>query len=156
MKSPFGKALQRQQLEEKQVSFPSKNVNRTPSKQICALPNIALRSLLRNTPASGILSKILYRWTQRNRNGKTNGVLKLTRIGLDVFEEYFYASALASVPGRSAYVIGEAVLLNARYDAGVIMNDIGPNYAVVGESEAHFCGKPNPLMIRTGLRRDFI
>lgn len=97
---------------------------------------------------------MLYRWTQRNRNGETNGVLKLTRMGLDVFEEYFYTSAQASVPGCSAYVIGEAGLLNARYDEGIIMNDIGPNYAVVGESKAYFCGKPKPLMIRTRLRRD--
>lgn len=30
--------------------------------------------------------------------GDTNGVLKLTRMGLDVLEKHFYTSALASGP----------------------------------------------------------
>ncbi len=56
---------------------------------------------------------------------------KLARMGLDVPEEHFYTSALATAafikeqsPGCSAYVIGEAGLLNALYDAGITMNDI--------------------------------
>ena len=137
---------------------------------------------------------------------------KLSRMGLDVTEEHFYTSALATAefikeqaPGSSAYVIGEAGLLNALYDAGITMNDVNPDYVIVGEGraysldtltkatnlvmagakligansdisgpiengiapacraliapiematgkQAYFCGKPNPLMMRTGLK----
>lgn len=137
---------------------------------------------------------------------------KLARMGLDISEEHFYTSALATAaflreqsPGCSVYAIGDAGLLNALYDAGITMNDVNPDYVVVGEGktysfdtltkavnlvlggakligtnsdvsgpieegiapacgalvapiematgrEAYFCGKPNPLMMRTGLR----
>ena len=136
---------------------------------------------------------------------------KLARMGLDVSEEHFYTSALATAaflkdqsPGCSVYVIGEAGLLNALYDAGITMNDVNPDYVIMGEGksysldtltkavnlvlngakligansdisgpiengiapscrsliapielatgkQAYFCGKPNPLMMRTGL-----
>jgi NagD protein len=149
-----------------------------------------------------------------NNSGATPRELhqKLERMGLDVPEENFYTSALATAafvkaqaPGCSAYVIGEAGLLNALYDAGITMNDVNPDYVIVGEGkaysldtltkavnlvlngakligansdvsgpiengiapackalvapieiatgrEAYFCGKPNPLMMRTGLK----
>lgn len=149
-----------------------------------------------------------------NNSGYTPKELnqKLARLGLDVPEEHFYTSALATAaflkeqaPGCSAFVIGEAGLLNALYDAGITMNDVNPDYVVVGEgrsysldtltkatnlvmggakligansdvsgpiengiapacralvapiematgTQAYFCGKPNPLMMRTGLR----
>ena len=149
-----------------------------------------------------------------NNSGYTPRELnqKLTRMGLDVPEEHFYTSALATAaflrqqaPGCSVFAIGEAGLLNALYDAGVTMNDVNPDYVVVGEGraysldtltkatnlvmngakligansdvsgpiengiapacgalvapiematgrKAYFCGKPNPLMMRTGLR----
>ena len=137
---------------------------------------------------------------------------KLLRMGLDVPEEHFYTSALATAeflkaqaPGCSVYALGEAGLLNALYDAGLTMNDVNPDYVVIGEGKsysldtltkavnlvrkgakligansdvsgpiengiapacraliapiematgkhAYFCGKPNPLMMRTGLR----
>ena len=137
---------------------------------------------------------------------------KLARMGLDVSEEHFYTSALATAaflkeqaPGCSVFAIGEAGLLNALYDAGITMNDVNPDYVIVGEGrsysldtltkatnlvmagakligansdvsgpiengiapacraliapiematgrQAYFCGKPNPLMMRTGLR----
>ena len=137
---------------------------------------------------------------------------KLARMGLDVDEDHFYTSALATAaflkeqaPGCSAYVIGEAGLYNALYEAGITMNDVNPDYVVVGEGKAYsldtltkatnlvlagakligansdvsgpiengvspacgalvapielatgkkayFCGKPNPLMMRTGLK----
>lgn len=150
-----------------------------------------------------------------NNSGYTPKELqqKLTRMGLDVPEEHFYTSALATAaflkdqaPGCSVFAIGEAGLLNALYDAGITMNDVNPDYVVVGEShsysletitkatnlvlggakligansdvsgpiengiapacralvapiematgtQAYFCGKPNPLMMRTGLRK---
>lgn len=149
-----------------------------------------------------------------NNSGYTPRELhqKLARMGLEVPEEHFYTSALATAaflkeqaPGCSAYVIGEAGLLNALYDAGITMNDVNPDYVVVGEgrtysldsltkatnlvmagakligansdvsgpiengiapacgaliapiematgNRAYFCGKPSPLMMRTGLR----
>lgn len=148
-----------------------------------------------------------------NNSGSTPKELqqKLARMGLDVSEEHFYTSALATAaflkeqaPGCSAYVIGEAGLLNALYDAGITMNDVNPDYVIMGEGkaysldtltkavnlvrngakligansdisgpiedgiapacralvapielatgkQAYFCGKPNPLMMRTGL-----
>ena len=149
-----------------------------------------------------------------NNSGYTPRELqqKLRRMGLDVEESHFYTSALATAaflkeqaPGCSAYVIGEAALFNALYDVGITMNDVDPDYVVVGEGKAYsldtltkaanlvlagarlvgansdisgpiehgiapacgaliapielatgkkayFCGKPNPLMMRTGLR----
>ena len=137
---------------------------------------------------------------------------KLLRMGLDVTEEHFYTSALATArflrhqsPGCTAYVIGGPGLVNALYDSGITMNDIDPDYVIVGESsnynyemiskavalvlggarliatnsdmtgpteggivpacralvspielvtgkQAYFMGKPNPLMMRTGLK----
>lgn len=136
---------------------------------------------------------------------------KLARMGLEVGHEHFYTSALATArflsaqkPGCSAYVIGEPGLLNALYDVGITMNDVNPDYVVVGETKnytyetmsraarlvfegaqligtnpdisgpsengiipacgslvkpiemttgksAYFIGKPNPLMMRTGI-----
>ena len=149
-----------------------------------------------------------------NNSGCTKKELnqKLARMGLDVPEHHFYTSALATAaflkeqsPGCSAYVIGESGLFNALYDAGITMNDVNPDYVIVGEGkaysldtltkatnlvlagakligansdvsgpiengiapacraltapiematgkEAYFCGKPNPLMMRTGLK----
>lgn len=149
-----------------------------------------------------------------NNSGMTPKELhqKLKRLGVNVPEEHFYTSALATAeflkkqaPGCSAYVIGEAGLLNALYDAGITMNDVNPDYVVVGEGrnyslesltkavnlviggakligansdvsgnievgiapacraliapiemasgkKAYFCGKPNALMMRTGLQ----
>ena len=149
-----------------------------------------------------------------NNSGYTPRELqqKLKRMGLEVSEEHVYTSALATAeflkrqaPGCSVYAIGEAGLLNALYDAGMTMNDVNPDYVVIGEGKsysldtltkatnlvmrgakligantdvsgpieggispacgalvapielatgkrAYFCGKPNPLMMRTGLR----
>ena len=149
-----------------------------------------------------------------NNSGYTPRELqqKLARMGLEVSEDHFYTSALATAaflkaqaPGCSVFAIGEAGLLNALYDAGITMNDVNPDYVVVGEgrtysletltkatnlvlggakligansdvsgpiehgiapacgalvapietatgTKAYFCGKPNPLMMRTGLR----
>lgn len=138
---------------------------------------------------------------------------KLARMGIDVGEEHFYTSALATAtflsnqcPGGSAYVIGEAGLINALYEAGLTMNDVNPDFVVVGETrtysyeriekaihlvmaganligtnpdltgpaengivpatraliapiemvtgkKAYFVGKPNPSMMRIGLKR---
>ncbi len=69
--------------------------------------------------------------------------LKLARMGLDVPEDHFYTSALATAsflatqcPGGSAYVIGEPGLVNALYEAGFSMNDYNPDYVVMGETRS--------------------
>ncbi len=137
--------------------------------------------------------------------------LKLHRMGLDISEDHFYTSALATAkflqsqaPGCSAYVIGDHGLFNALYDCGITINEVDPDYVVVGETagycyehisramnlvnrgarliatnsdmtgpveggfapacralvapieattgkKAYYVGKPNPLMMRTGL-----
>ena len=66
---------------------------------------------------------------------------KLLRMGLDVDASHFYTSALATAkflqsqaPGCSAYVIGDAGLYNALHDVGITMNDVDPDYVIVGET----------------------
>jgi NagD protein len=138
---------------------------------------------------------------------------KLARLGIQVDPEHFYTSALATAaflatqrPGGSVYTIGEPGLIQALYDAGFTMNNVNPDYVIVGEgrgyslealeravklvlggarligtnpdltgpaeggivpacgslvapiemaanTKAYFVGKPNPLMMRHGLRR---
>lgn len=139
--------------------------------------------------------------------------MKLARMGLSVSADHFYTSAMATAaflssqkPGCTAYVIGEAALSKALYDQGIYMNDVNPDYVVIGETrsynfekiekaielvkngakligtnpditgptekgimpatgslvapieistgkKAYFIGKPNPLMLRHGLRK---
>ncbi|MCL1952372.1 MAG: HAD-IIA family hydrolase [Oscillospiraceae bacterium] len=137
---------------------------------------------------------------------------KLARMGLDVDVSKFYTSALATAkflqnqsPGCSAYIIGDPGLFNALHGTGIVMNDVNPDYVVVGETrnytydhiaravhhvrngakligtnsdmtnpgeagitpacralvapielaserKAYYIGKPNALMMRTGLK----
>jgi len=139
--------------------------------------------------------------------------MKLERMGLKVSADHFYTSAMATAAflksqnsGCTAYVIGEAALTKALYDQGIYMNDVNPEYVVVGETrtynfekiekaielvnngakligtnpditgptekgvmpatgsliapieiatgkKAYFVGKPNPLMLRHGLKK---
>lgn len=81
-----------------------------------------------------------------NNSGMTPRELcqKLQRMGLNVPEEHFYTSALATAafladqaPGCSVYALGEAGLLNALYDRGITMNDVNPDYVVIGEARAY-------------------
>ncbi len=69
---------------------------------------------------------------------------KLSRLGVEVPEENFYTSALATaafvssqIPGGSAYVIGDAGLVKALYDVGYSMNEINPDYVIVGETRSY-------------------
>ena len=138
--------------------------------------------------------------------------MKLERMGLKVSADHFYTSAMATAeflhsqkPGCTAYVIGEGALIKAMYDKRIYMNDINPDYVVLGETrsysfekleraialvnggakliganpdtigvtetgimpatgaliapieiatgkKAYFVGKPNPLMLRHGLK----
>ena len=69
---------------------------------------------------------------------------KLTRLGIDVGEEHFYTSALATADflsrqkkNCSVFAIGEAGLYNALYEKGITMNDVNPDYVVVGETRTY-------------------
>ena len=66
---------------------------------------------------------------------------KLSRLGVKVAPEHFYTSALATAdflsrqkPGCSVFAIGEAGLTNALYEKGISINDVDPDYVVIGES----------------------
>jgi NagD protein len=138
---------------------------------------------------------------------------RLARLGIEVTEEHFMTSALATAgflasqcPNGRVYVIGEAGLVQALYEVGFTMDDNNPDYVVVGETraynfekienavrlvlagakligtnpdltgptekgivpacralispielatgkQAYFIGKPNPLIMRTSLKR---
>ncbi len=69
---------------------------------------------------------------------------KLARMGIVVDEKVFYTSALATAtflaaqkPNGSAYIIGEAGLINALYNVGYTMNNYNPDYVVVGETMSY-------------------
>jgi 5'-nucleotidase len=138
---------------------------------------------------------------------------KMKRLGITVGEEHFYTSALATAsflsnqkPNGSAYIIGDAGLIHALYSVGYSVNNVNPDYVVVGDThgynfekvelavnlvlkgakligtnsdvsgpvevgitpstkaliapieiasgkKAYFVGKPNPLMMRSALKR---
>ena len=66
---------------------------------------------------------------------------KLARMGLNVEEKNFHTAALATASflkaqgASTAYVIGDAGLTNALYDVGITLNDVDPEYVVIGETE---------------------
>jgi NagD protein len=69
---------------------------------------------------------------------------KLKRLGIKVDKSHFYTSALATAaflssqtPNGSAFIIGEAGLINALYNAGYTMNNIDPDYVVMGETRSY-------------------
>lgn len=66
---------------------------------------------------------------------------KLLRLGIDVGEEHFYTSALATAgflasqkPNGSAFIIGDAGLIHALYSFGYTINNVSPDYVVVGDT----------------------
>lgn len=69
---------------------------------------------------------------------------KLARLGINVEKNVFYTSALATAmflssqkAKGSAFIIGEAGLINALYNVGYTMNNINPDYVVIGESRSY-------------------
>ena len=69
---------------------------------------------------------------------------KLKFLGIEVDVKCFYTSALATAmflesqkPQGSAYIIGEAGLINALYDVGYTTNNVNPDYVVMGESRSY-------------------
>lgn len=70
--------------------------------------------------------------------------MKLERMGLYIPSDHFYTSAMATAEFLksqtsecTAYVIGEAALSKALYDQGIYMNDVNPNYVVIGETRSY-------------------
>ena len=100
-------------------------------------------------------AKSFVHWLQRenkdflfltNNSSKTRKELqiKLEGMGINVKEEHFYTSALATAsflrkqcPGGSAYVIGDTGLTNAMYNVGFLMNNTDPDYVVLGETRTY-------------------
>lgn len=69
---------------------------------------------------------------------------KLAGLGIEVDERHFVTSAMATAsflaaqcPGGRAYVIGDAGLTQALYEAGFSMDDVHPDYVVVGETRSY-------------------
>jgi len=69
---------------------------------------------------------------------------RLANSGLQVPEESIWTSALATAaflsaqsPRGSAYVIGEAGLTTALYEAGYTLTDVNPDYVVLGETRTY-------------------
>jgi len=69
---------------------------------------------------------------------------KLLRLGINVDEDHFYTSALATAsflnsqkPNGSAYIIGDAGLINALYSVGYTINNVNPDYVVVGDTHGY-------------------
>ena len=69
---------------------------------------------------------------------------KMARMGVEVERSVFYTSALATAsflasqrPRGSAYIIGEAGLINALYNVGYTINSVDPDYVVVGETRTY-------------------
>ncbi len=69
---------------------------------------------------------------------------KLKRLGIEVGEDHFYTSALATAgflasqkPNGSAYIIGDAGLIHALYSIGYSINNVNPDYVVVGDTHGY-------------------
>jgi NagD protein len=69
---------------------------------------------------------------------------KLERLGINVGEEHFYTSALATAgflasqkPNGSAYIIGDAGLIHALYSVGYSINNVNPDYVIVGDTNSY-------------------
>lgn len=69
---------------------------------------------------------------------------KLERMGLNVGEEHYFTSALATAaflstqkPRGTAFVIGEAGLTHALYQVGYSITDVDPDYVVLGDTPSY-------------------
>lgn len=69
---------------------------------------------------------------------------KLLHMGIEVGEEHFITSAMATAhfiasqrPGGRVYVIGDSGLYQALYDCGLSIDENEPDYVVVGETRSY-------------------
>lgn len=67
---------------------------------------------------------------------------KLYRLGIEVDPKHFFTSPMATArylasqkPKGSAYVIGEPALIGALYEVGYSMNEMNPDYVVLGRTQ---------------------
>src|SRR3954468_11094357 len=86
---------------------------------------------------------------------------RLARQGLAVPEESIWTSALATAtflqdqrPGGSAFIVGEAGLTTALHEAGYTVNELDPDYVVLGETRTYSFERITQAirLIRTGAR----
>ena len=69
---------------------------------------------------------------------------KMARLGIKVDKTVFYTSALATAmflnsqkPKGSAFIVGEAGLINALYNVGYTMNNVDPDYVIIGGTSTY-------------------
>ncbi|KAI9230739.1 MAG: HAD-like domain-containing protein [Piptocephalis tieghemiana] len=70
---------------------------------------------------------------------------KMLRLGVDVPEEHFYTSGMATAKyllsqrpeGGTCYVVGEPGLVYALYESNFTMNDQDPDYVIIGEGKTY-------------------
>ncbi len=69
---------------------------------------------------------------------------KLRHLGIEVGTDHFITSAQATAsflgsqnPGVGVYAMGESGLINALYEAGFHMDNMHPEYVIVGESRSY-------------------
>ena len=69
---------------------------------------------------------------------------KLLHMGIEVGEEHFITSAMATAhfiasqrPGGRVYVIGDSGLYQALYDSGLSIDENEPDYVVIGETRSY-------------------
>jgi NagD protein len=86
---------------------------------------------------------------------------RLARQGLDVSADSIWTSALATAtfledqrPDGSAFIVGEAGLTTALYEAGYTVNEHDPDYVVLGETRTYSFERITQAirLIRTGAR----
>lgn len=68
---------------------------------------------------------------------------RLRNVGVEVPEEKFYTSAMATAAflegqdGRKAYVVGDAALTHELYKIGFRITDVDPDFVVIGETKSY-------------------
>lgn len=86
---------------------------------------------------------------------------RLAKAGLNVDEDHFYTSAMATAvflesqkSGDKAYVIGEGALTHELYNAGFTITDQDPDFVVLGETRSYSFEKIEKAinLIRKGAR----
>lgn len=88
---------------------------------------------------SGLKYLLLTNYPSQTRKDLRN---RLANAGVDVPEEAFYTSAMATAAflerqdGRKAFVVGDAALTHELYNVGFTLTDVDPDFVVVGETKS--------------------
>ncbi len=82
--------------------------------------------------------------TNNSKNTPLDFKRKLERMGLNVSEEHYFTSGMATAaflhsqkPRGSAFVIGEAGLSHALYQVGYSITEVDPDYVVLGDTPSY-------------------